>query len=445
MNLKKFAIRGLIILAIVVALCMFFSGTVRTITTPKVRLSGVKRGKLEERVTCACKVAFPDAEQIRYALEDGMSLVVTKVNTRVGYTVDEGDTVLEARGANYDQLHRQYQDAFESASRELMTLETKNRGIHVNRRDQAYADAYFALSDARATTVAMGLELDVQLSKEGMELPEEGYPKHADKALKQMIDEYREAVAARDEAEAKMAEVGRYSVDDTVWNYIVTKHDQEGKRDEAEENLRKLAELNDGAAAITAPHDGSIASLEVRAGDSYDGSGFLYSITPDGELPVLRADVSEVKQTVTEGVEAEYIPLGRDAVGTEVIATGTDDNGRDYADIELTKKLMKARGSVYAMTQEDTDIDLVFRASGATCLVPSSAVRGSGESRYVLTTSKNQSAFGGSTLKLSKQDVTVLGEYGGVTSVEEDLSNVTVAYGEDRPIAEGDIVMEYVN
>ena len=112
---------------------------------------------------------------------------------------------------------------------------------------------------------------------------------------------------------------------------------------------------------------------------------------------------------------------------------------------ELTKKLMKARGSVYAMTQEDTDIDLVFRASGATCLVPSSAVRGSGESRYVLTTSKNQSAFGGSTLKLSKQDVTVLGEYGGVTSVENDLSNVTVAYGEDRPIADGDIVMEYVN
>ena len=60
MNLKKFAIRGIMSLAIFVALCMFFSGTVRTITTPKVRLTAAKRGKLEERVTCACKVAFPD-------------------------------------------------------------------------------------------------------------------------------------------------------------------------------------------------------------------------------------------------------------------------------------------------------------------------------------------------------------------------------------------------
>jgi hypothetical protein len=32
MNLKKFAIRGILFLAIFVALCMFFSGTVRTIT-----------------------------------------------------------------------------------------------------------------------------------------------------------------------------------------------------------------------------------------------------------------------------------------------------------------------------------------------------------------------------------------------------------------------------
>ena len=35
MNLKKFAVRGLIVLAVAVALCMFFSGTIKTITTAK--------------------------------------------------------------------------------------------------------------------------------------------------------------------------------------------------------------------------------------------------------------------------------------------------------------------------------------------------------------------------------------------------------------------------
>ena len=64
MNLKKFAVRGIVILAICVALCMFFSGTVRTITTPKVRLTAAKRGKLEERVELACKPAFPEVDEI---------------------------------------------------------------------------------------------------------------------------------------------------------------------------------------------------------------------------------------------------------------------------------------------------------------------------------------------------------------------------------------------
>ena len=58
MNLKKFAIRGLVILTIFVALCMFFSGTIQTITTAKVKLVAGKRGKLEERTELAGKIAL---------------------------------------------------------------------------------------------------------------------------------------------------------------------------------------------------------------------------------------------------------------------------------------------------------------------------------------------------------------------------------------------------
>ena len=37
MKLKRFALRGLIVLFVAVALCMFFARTVQTITTPKVQ------------------------------------------------------------------------------------------------------------------------------------------------------------------------------------------------------------------------------------------------------------------------------------------------------------------------------------------------------------------------------------------------------------------------
>ncbi len=445
MNLKKFAIRGIVTLAIFVALCMFFSGTVRTITTPKVRLTTAKRGKLEERIELAFKPAFPEVEPIGMALGDDTSLTITRVNTREGYTVEEGEVVIEAKVANYDTLYKQYQEAYDSASEQLMLLESKNRGIRINQRDQAYADAYFSLRDARREAVALELDMDAQLGREHLERTETGYPEGASVALKKLIDDWRAAVRVRDDAQAAMDKASRYSVDDAVWSYITEQREQQQKRDEAEESLRKLVALNDSAQAITAPHDGYIATLEAKEGENYDGSQPLYSITPEDTLPTLRADISDVSRAVTVGMTVTLNPDSYDAIETQVTAIGTDAEGKKYVDVALSEPLIRARGSVYSMTQEDTVMSLIYRAREATSLLPTSAVRGSGEDRYVFVTEDNTAAFGGSTLKLHKMNVKVMGEYNGTTSVQEDLSYYNIAYGEDRSVNEGDAVMQYLN
>lgn len=444
MNLKKFAIRGIVILAICVALCMFFSGTVRTITTPKVRLTAAKRGKLEERVELACKPAFPEVEEIGFPLDDDASLTIVKVNTREGYTVQEGDVLVEAKVANYDQLRKTAQEAYDSASEALMNLESKSRGIRVNRRDEAYADAYFALRDARRAAVSLELSMEAQLSREGLERTETGYPEGASDALKDMIDAWREADAERATAQAAMDDVSRYTVPDEVWTYITEQREQNEKKEEAEEELRRLVALDDQARAIVAPHAGYVATVEVKEGDVYDGSHPMLTITKADVLPTLRADTSELERAVSENMTATFNPDSYDAVETKVIATGTDDEGKKYADIEMTEQLIKARGSVYSMTQEDTTMTLIYRAREATSLLPTSAVRGSGDDRYIYVTEQNTAAFGGDTLKVHRMDVTVAGEYGGTTSIKEDISYYTIAYGEDRAISDGDAVMEYL-
>ena len=444
MNLKKFAIRGIVILAICVALCMFFSGTVRTITTPKVRLTAAKRGKLEERMELACKPAFPEVDEINFPLPDDMSLTIAKVNTREGYTVQEGDVIIEAKVANFEQLRKTTQEAYDSATEALMSLENKNRGIRVNKRDQAYADAFFALRDARRAAVALELDMDAQLSREGLEREEEGYPEDASDALIELIDEWREAVAAQQAAQASLDAASRYTVPDDVWSYITEQREQQEKKTEAEAELRQLVALNDQVKAITAPHDGYVAALNVKEGDVYDGSRALLTITAADALPTLRADISELTRTVTEGMTASLNPDSYDAIETQVTAVGTDEEGKKYADIRMTPELIRARGSVYAMLQEDTPMTLIYRAREATSLLPTGAVRGSGEERYVFVTEQNNAAFGGNTLRLHKMDVTVVGEYGGTTSVKEDISYYTIAYGEDRAISDGDAVMEYL-
>lgn len=445
MNLKKFAVRGIIILAICVALCMFFSGTVRTITTPKVRLTAAKRGKLEERVELACRPAFPLVEEVGFDLPDDMTLTITKVNTREGYTVQAGDVLVEGRLTNYEQQRKSAQEAYDSASEALMTLENKNRGIRVNKRDLVYADAYFALRDARRAAVAMELNMEAELTREGLQRVDEGYPEGASDALKELIDGWREAVQAQKKAQEAMDDAARYTVPDDVWSYLTEQREQQEKKDEAEAQLRQLVTLNDQVKAITAPHDGYVAQINVKEGDIWDGVHALMTITPEDAMPTLRADTSELSRTISEGMTAAMNPDSYDAIETKVVAVGTDSEGKKYADIELNDQLIKARGSLYSMMQEDTPMTLIFKAREATSLIPTSAVRGSGDERYVFVTEQNTAAFGGSALRLHRLDVTVAGEYGGTTSVKEDISYYTIAYGEDRAVSDGDAVMEYLN
>lgn len=445
MNLKKFAVRGIVILAICVALCMFFSGTVRTITTPKVRLTAAKRGKLEERVELSCKPAFPQVDEVTFALPEDMTMTVARVNTREGYTVKAGDVLVEGKISNYETQRKSAQEAYDSASEQLMTLENKNRGLRVTKRDLTYADAFYALRDARRAAVALELNMEAQLTREGLERAETGYPDGASDELKEMIDEWRAAVEVRQQAQAAMDDAARYSVPDDVWSYITEQREQQEKKDEAEAQLRRLVSLNDQVKAIAAPHDGYVAALNVKEGDIWDGTHALLTLTADGALPTLRADTSELTRAITEGMTAALNPDSYDAIETRVVAVGTDSEGKKYADIELTDQLIKARGSVYAMLQEDTPITLIFRAKEATSLIPTSAVRGSGDERYIYVTEQNTAAFGGNTLRLHKMDVTVIGEYGGTTSVKEDVSYYTIAYGEDRAVSDGDAVMEYLD
>ena len=118
-----------------------------------------------------------------------------------GYTVEEDEVLYEAKVTNYDQLYKQYQEAYDAAAEQLLTLESKNRGLRINQRDQAYADAYYALRDARHETVTRELEMDAQLSREKLTRTEEGYPEGASDDLIEMIDAWRSAVEAQKQAQ----------------------------------------------------------------------------------------------------------------------------------------------------------------------------------------------------------------------------------------------------
>ena len=58
MTFKQKALKGLVILAVVLGVSMFFSRTIQTITTPKVQQISASRGKLEEKIPLPLRWIF---------------------------------------------------------------------------------------------------------------------------------------------------------------------------------------------------------------------------------------------------------------------------------------------------------------------------------------------------------------------------------------------------
>ena len=111
------------------ALRTFFSGTIKTITTAKVKITRGRSGRLEEKIQLNGKLTFPDVVKVAYPLTDGQTIQITKVNFRPGYTVNEGDVVIQARVANYDETMKGYQDDYSAAMESLQQLESKNANV----------------------------------------------------------------------------------------------------------------------------------------------------------------------------------------------------------------------------------------------------------------------------------------------------------------------------
>ena len=123
MNMKKFALKGILILAVVVALCMFFSGTIKTLTTAKVKLVTPRSGKLEEKISLSGVLTFPETQELFMETNGSNAVTITNVNTRAGYTMKQGDVLLEAEISGYDSTMAGYENSYNTAMMSLMELE----------------------------------------------------------------------------------------------------------------------------------------------------------------------------------------------------------------------------------------------------------------------------------------------------------------------------------
>ena len=442
--MKKMAIKGLVTLAAVVALCMFFSGTIKTISTAKVKLVTAKQGKLEEEIKLSGNLTFPQTEDVKLALASDQSVTIKRVRVAKGRRVAAGDVLFEAEVSGYDKEMESLRGEYDAAQKELMELERKNGDVRLKRTEEIWVETYDALAKSKEDCMTAQTQLEVAAKLAGVTLSGGRLPSgETDETLNAAQKAVDAAQAAQDEAQKKFNSANRLGISENVINYITQSRQLNEKLATTQEKITALDVLAQQARQVTAPHDGYIVEINVKAGDSYDGKTAALVISSESGDAVLRADTSKIEKKIDKGTQ---VTVKRDSDKTltkKVTDSGVNEEGKRYIDVKLTDKDITNLGGGAALFSAAVEMTASYRASSSTTLLPASAVRGSGDSRYVYIVSEESNALGQRVLKVKKQDVKVLSEVGSTVSIQDDLSRQRVAYMEDRAISDGSEVMVY--
>ena len=442
--MKKVAVRAMIALAAVVALSLFFSGTIRTLTTPKVRFLTPRQGKFEQVSELNGKVYFPDEEEITLDLAEGTTLTLNSLWVQPGDAVKKGDPLFSATIVDLTKTMMSLEEEYNNAKNTLRTQERKNGEIRLNRNEQAWLNAYYAAVEADAVQRDKRVDLLSRLEEEGLELsPDGSLPEKASETLLTAWDTYQAATKASEEAEKNLSALSRFAISESVWDDLTSREEQREKMQNAEEQMTQLTVLSRLASGYPAPHDGYISAISVDKGASLDASTVIMKITPAKSQPVLRADITDIKQTVAKGAAVEVVQDQWSTYSTKVASVGVTSENAKYANITITDDILQAYSSLRNLAKNDVKLRLTSRAQESTCLIPATAVRGSGNDRYVYVAVKQSSTFGGTQIIVQKSAVTVLAESDTIVSVAEDFSYSQIIYQEDRTLSEGDSVMAY--
>ena len=442
--MKKMAIKGLVALAAVVALCMFFSGTIKTISTAKVKLVTAKQGKLEEEIKLSGSLTFPQTEEVKLALDSDQSVTVKRVRVAKGRKVAAGDVLFEAEVTGYDKEMESLRSDYEAAQKELMELERKNGDVRLKRTEEIWVEAYDALAQSKDDLMNAQTQLEVAAKLAGVTLTGGRLPEdEQDEALLEAQKTVDAARNAQDEAQKKFNSANRLGISENVISYITQSRTLNEKLASTQEKITALDVLAQQAKQVTAPHDGYIVEINVKAGDSYDGKTAAIVISAEDGDAVLRADASKIEKKIDKGTQVTVKRDNDKTLTKKVTDSGVDEEGKRYIDVKLTDKDISNLGGGAALFSAAVDMTASYRASTSTTLLPASAVRGSGDSRYVYIVNEESNALGQRVLKVKKQDVKVLSEVGSTVSIQDDLSRQRVAYMEDRTISDGSEVMVY--
>lgn len=456
MKLKKFALRGLIVLFVAVALCMFFARTIQTITTPKVQLVQSSSGRFEDKMTFRAQVYFAETEEFTVEEAKDMNITVDKLYVRAGNYVKAGDTIFSAKTPSYETDIEKVREEYNAKNKELLELDVQNRKLSKESYQttlyQQLLDAQDELSDAtyeaRYAAAKENIILTGDVSTWASQL---ALSENTSEEVKAAVNKARTAQAAYEETRTAYFAVldnKQLKVSDSVFDYITKRNALLAEIEELNQKMVTLTVLETSLQKVTAPRDGYIVDIKVAEGDTYDGTKVAFLMNKEDCVPILRAPIdTEATRTISDGTRAEVTSESYGTERTTVDKTAIASDGTKYLEMSMPEKYLATDSSAIRRFMQDggVDVKITYRAKKSTTLLSPSCVRSDGENSYVYIVEYSGGGFlSQSTMKVKKTSVTVIERSDTTVSIEEDLSYRSIADREDRALTDGATVMEYV-
>lgn len=457
MKLKKLALKGLIILFVVISLCMFFGKTVQTITTAKVNIVRGTTGRFEEKIQLTAKVHFQ--EVVEYTIEEATKspLTVDKVFVKPGHWVEKGDVIFTARMPSFDTDMEKLRKDYDEQSKALIDLDIPNRKLSKQSAQNDLYEAMLAAQDslseatfkARSLAQENGLVFVGEVSSWSKQLNiAEDMPELVRNAAQKAIAAKKTFDDART-AFFNTYENRKLKVSKDTFDYINKRNEIIKKMDEINEEIVSLEKRYKDLTRVIASQAGYVVALEVVAGEAYDGAKTAYSLSKEETEPILRAEIpSDMKRVIENGTRVE-IPIGEyEKERTTIENTYLAPDGTKYLEITLPEAMQGGKSSAIRtmIADEGVNLTITYRAKQANTQLPASCVRQDGDASYVFVIEKQYGGFmSASGMKVKKQTVTVLDKSDKWVSVADSLEWQDIADNEDRPLTDGQTVMQYVN
>lgn len=466
MKTKPRIMKVFLILIGILLVALFFARTVQTVTTAKVQKISATRGKLEDRIEVEGQVLFSDSEPFTISDAGKLKQTVTRLLARPGYLIKPGDTLYTATTPEFEEkletLKAKYgEEVRKRAEKVAGSLKLKQSSEHneyYNAMIKATDDYWDKLYAAKAAALRAGQELPDDIEAWG--IAQEGIPNtqpaetqtEEDSLIARMkaaMQEAYEAKLKQDEATDLLKRIytGQNSptakVYEGVFDYIKEIDKMRESIDSYLDQMLALESMRLELQEIKAVREGWLTEFPLEEGKDYDGSAPAYYLSVPGELPVIRCDISDVRKSIGKGMKVRINDENREL---SVSGVHVEADGRKFAVIELDEAAVSALGGLSKLMSSTIRVQIIYKAQKTTTLLPASALRSDGDSQYYVYAIRQTTGglFGNAGYTVNKREISVIETSEKLVAIDDDLSGIQIADGEDRALRDGQTVMEYV-